>query len=494
MSLNNPDILIEQKSVHGIPFVSRIGRWLAPATLIIADYLAIVFALITAYYFRDSFLRILFPVLSPLTVPSKYIYIIIPSIYVGLLLYERLYTKRLPFWQSAELVFKVSLFTMAITTVLLYFSGAAKEISRIFIISSWVFSYLYIVSERYLLKRLLVYIGLWQKPVVIIGAGKTAEMISQVYADEPGMGYKIVGLIEDNFKERPLLEKYSLIGNFDNIEEALRKSGVKDVIIAVPGLEREKMVELIYRIQPLIKNITIVPDLFGVPMANIEVEAFFNQKAIIFKIRNNMASRYNRFLKRAFDLLGGIIGGLVILPIILFIAVRIFFDSPGPIIFAHSRIGSKGKVFPCYKFRSMVPDAQEVLKKYLQENPTARKEWERDFKLKDDPRITKIGQFLRKTSLDELPQLLNVIKGEMSLIGPRPIVKEEVEKYGQYINDYYLIRPGMTGFWQVSGRNDIKYDLRVQMDSWYVRNWSLWQDIVLLIKTVGVVLKRKGAY
>lgn len=494
MSSGNSDILIREKSFYGFSVASRIGRWLAPLILIAADYLVIVLALLTAYYFRDSFLRALFPGLAPLNVPATYIYIIIPLIYLGLLLYERLYTKRLPFWQSAELIFKVSLFTIAITTGLLYFSGVGKDISRIFIVSSWLFGYIYIVAARYLLKKMLVRAGLWQKPVVIIGAGKTAELISKVYADEPGMGYRIIGLIEDKFEERPLIGQYTLLGNFQNVEEALRKSGVEDVIIATPGLEREKMVELVYRIQPLIKNITIVPDLFGVPMANIEVEAFLNQKAIMFKIRNNMARRYNRFLKRTFDLFGSVIGGLMILPVVLFIAVRIYIDSPGPIIFAHNRIGSQGKVFPCYKFRSMIPNAQEALEKYLQENPSAREEWERDFKLKDDPRITKIGGFLRRTSLDELPQLLNVIKGEMSLVGPRPIVKGEINKYGQYINDYYLIRPGMTGFWQVSGRNDVEYDSRVQMDSWYVRNWSLWQDIVLLLKTVKVVIGRKGAY
>ena len=494
MSSGNADFSIRQKSLYDISVASRIGRWLAPLMLMVADYLVVVLALLTAYYFRDSFLHTMFPNLSPLNVPFQYVYIVIPLIYLGLLLYERMYTKRLPFWQSAELIFKVSLFTMAITTGLLYFSGTAKEVSRIFIISSWLFSYIYIVSERYLLKRLLVHIGIWQKPVVIIGAGKTAELISQVYADEPGMGYKIIGLIEDKFKERPLIGKFPLLGNFNNIEESLRRSGVKDVIIAVPGLEREKMVELVYRIQPLIKNITIVPDLFGVPMANIEVEAFFNQKTIMFKIRNNMARGYNRFLKRAFDLFGSLIGGVLISPILLVIAIQIYLDSPGSIIFAHNRIGSRGKVFPCYKFRSMVPNAQAALEKHLQENPAARAEWERDFKLKDDPRITKIGSFLRKTSLDELPQLLNVIKGEMSLVGPRPIIREEIEKYGQYVNDYYLIRPGMTGFWQVNGRNDVDYDSRVQMDSWYVRNWSLWQDIVLIIKTIGVVLKRKGAY
>lgn len=493
MLLGNPQVAIEKKN-YDIPVINRIGIWLAPLILLIADYLIIVLALLSAYYFRDFCLRTIFPLLSPLYVPFKYIYFIIPIIYCGLLLYERLYTKRLPFWQSAELVFKVSIFATAITVVLLYFSGAAKEISRIFIVTSWLFSYIYLVCGRHFLKRFMVFIGLWQKPVVIIGAGKTAELFSQVFDDEPGMGYKIVGLIEDKHEDRPLISKYNLIGNFNNVEEALISSGVKDVIIAAPGLERERMLKMVYRIQPHIKNITIVPNLFGVPMANIEVETFFSQKAIMLKIRNNMAREYNRVLKRSFDLFGSIVGGLVISPLIFAIAVKIYIDSPGPIIFAHSRIGSKGQLFPCYKFRSMVPNAQEALEEHLENNPHAREEWNRDFKLKDDPRITKIGKFLRKTSLDELPQLLNVIKGEMSLVGPRPIVSQEIEKYGHYINDYYLIRPGMTGYWQVSGRSDIDYDTRVQMDSWYVRNWSLWQDIVLLVKTINVVFKRRGAY
>lgn len=142
----------------------------------------------------------------------------------------------------------------------------------------------------------------------------------------------------------------------------------------------------------------------------------------------------------------------------------------------------------------MVTDGDKQLEKHLRENPEARAEWERDFKLKKDPRITGIGRFLRKTSLDELPQLINVLKGEMSLVGPRPIVEKEIERYGSYIEDYYLVRPGMTGYWQVSGRNDVDYKERVQMDAWYVRNWSLWQDLVLLFKTIKVVLGRNGAY
>jgi undecaprenyl-phosphate galactose phosphotransferase len=151
-------------------------------------------------------------------------------------------------------------------------------------------------------------------------------------------------------------------------------------------------------------------------------------------------------------------------------------------------------MFDCLKFRTMVPDAAGVLKQLLDTNPGARAEWGRDFKLKDDPRITSIGAFLRRTSLDELPQLWNVLKGEMSLVGPRPIIEVELERYGEEVGYYLETRPGITGLWQISGRNNTSYDDRVALDCWYVRNWSLWYDLVILVKTVRVVLWREGAY
>ncbi|MBD8955249.1 MAG: undecaprenyl-phosphate galactose phosphotransferase WbaP, partial [Streptococcus lutetiensis] len=158
------------------------------------------------------------------------------------------------------------------------------------------------------------------------------------------------------------------------------------------------------------------------------------------------------------------------------------------------RVGQGGKEFPCYKFRSMVPNAQEALEVYLKENPAAREEWERDFKLKDDPRVTRIGKFLRKTSLDELPQLWNVLVGDMSLVGPRPIVRDEIVKYGDYINDFYLVPPGITGVWQVSGRSDITdFEEVVALDMKYIQNWSISEDIKIIAKTFGVVLKREGS-
>ncbi|HCN8764897.1 TPA: sugar transferase, partial [Escherichia coli] len=158
------------------------------------------------------------------------------------------------------------------------------------------------------------------------------------------------------------------------------------------------------------------------------------------------------------------------------------------------RIGKGGKIFKCLKFRSMVTNSKEVLEDLLSKDIQAKQEWEATFKLKNDPRITKIGHFLRRTSLDELPQLFNVLKGEMSLVGPRPIITAELEKYNDEVAYYLLSKPGMTGLWQVSGRSDVDYETRVYLDTWYVKNWSMWNDIAILFKTIGVVLKKDGAY
>jgi Undecaprenyl-phosphate galactose phosphotransferase WbaP len=451
-------------------------------------------ALLSAYAIRHTLLPVYFPNLQPLTIASRYLYILMPFTYISLLLYERMYTKRLPFWQCAERVFKVCMYAIVLDIGIMYFTGAVKSMSRIFIGTSWVLSFGFLILGRFFTKRMMVTGGLWQKPVIIVGAGKTAELLAKAFEDEPNMGYKIVGIIEDNFAERRLVQHYPLLGSFANAERAVACSGIQDVIIAAPGLEREKLQELVYRIQPYVNNVSIIPNLFGVPVGNMEAETLFNHKAVLLRVRNNMASVWNRMLKRTFDLFASIIGLICICPALIAVAILIYLSSPGPVIFAHNRTGKDGKVFPCYKFRSMITNAQEVLEQHLAQNPAAKEEWDRDFKLKDDPRITKIGHFIRKTSIDELPQLFNVIKGEMSLVGPRPIIDKEISKYGAYINDYYLGRPGITGFWQVSGRNDVDYESRVQMDSWYVRNWSFWLDIVLLLKTVGVVLYRKGAY
>ncbi len=198
--------------------------------------------------------------------------------------------------------------------------------------------------------------------------------------------------------------------------------------------------------------------------------------------------------KRVLDLILAVTVGILLLPCVVLIAVASKITSPGPLFYCQRRIGRGGRHFFAWKFRTMVCDADDVLQAYLKSDREARVEWEQDHKLKKDPRVTWIGRFLRQTSLDELPQLWNVVRGEMSLVGPRPIVDDEIPKYGDVFLDYKRVLPGITGLWQVSGRNNTTYDERVSLDAYYVGNWSVWLDLFILFCTIRVVLLREGAY
>lgn len=200
-----------------------------------------------------------------------------------------------------------------------------------------------------------------------------------------------------------------------------------------------------------------------------------------------------KMLKMLMDRVGAAIALLLLSPVFLYVYIQVSKDK-GPVFFGHTRIGQDGRSFKCWKFRSMVTNAQEILQELLKNDPAAKAEYEKDFKLKDDPRITKIGNFLRKSSLDEIPQLYNVLCGEMSLVGPRPIVEAEKKYYGDDFAYYAAVKPGITGLWQVSGRSDTGYEQRVALDKLYVSQWSVWKDIVILFKTVYVVATGKGAY
>jgi undecaprenyl-phosphate galactose phosphotransferase len=215
---------------------------------------------------------------------------------------------------------------------------------------------------------------------------------------------------------------------------------------------------------------------------------------MVLEIKNNLAQPLIYITKRSIDYAAAAVIAFILAIPMLLIALKIKMSSKGPATYRQERVGKNGKLFWCYKFRTMYPNAAERLKELLAKNPELKAEWEKNFKLKNDPRVTKIGDFLRRTSMDELPQLFNILKGEMSLVGPRPVVTKEITDY--YKEDaafYYRVPPGLTGLWQVSGRSNTSYDYRVSLDRWYVKNWDLWLDAMILFKTVDVVLKREGA-
>ena len=468
---------------------NKAANLLLPILMAAVDYAALVCAEGAAYELRNAVMGNQLLHISWLS-----FWIINPAIFFIFLNIAQLYSRRMQFWKIIEKIFHTACYSILSLVLLLYVAQTAASISRLFVVLFWLFSFILLVCGRYLVKRIIEIIPLLQIPILIIGAGKTAELFVQGISSDAGMGYKIIGLLEDNKVSIKSLKKYPVLGKFSDAEKIIAQTGVQNVVIAAPGMEQAKLTELINRIQSQVKNLTIIPNLIDIPMSGIEAEGFFNEKIMLLRLKNNLASPLNRFMKYSFDFIATLIGVILISPILLAITILIKLDSPGDATFKHTRIGKDGKPFGCWKFRTMCVDADKRLAELLATSAEARKEWEESFKLKNDPRVTKVGKFLRKTSLDELPQVFNVLKGEMSLVGPRPVIVDELPRYGEYLDDYLMVRPGITGMWQVNGRSDTTYDERVRMDSWYVRNWSFWIDIMLLWRTVKAVVCRKGAY
>ncbi|WP_455239122.1 undecaprenyl-phosphate galactose phosphotransferase WbaP [Veillonella sp.] len=465
---------------------------LANIVTMLVDYVAIVLGELAAYY-----LRLLLPlslVHSGFKIDPIYIYGIVPIVFLFVLIVNNSYDIEMPLWDKTKTIVRSITLGVVVSIVLMYTGHVTDNVSRLFVGFSYIFITLLVTLFRFISHKTLNTLHILYIPVLLVGAGKTAELFMNSLDRMPISHYKIIGYVDDNPKSKTIASTFPCLGTFKDVEQVIQKTGVQHVLICAPGLESKQLVNLVNRLQLLVRNVSFVPNIFGVPASNISARGLMEEQAIVVRVQNNLAKKSNRIMKRIFDIAATVCGGILILPILAIVAVLIYLDSPGPIVFGHKRVGQGGKEFPCYKFRSMVPNAQEALEVYLKENPAAREEWERDFKLKDDPRVTRIGKFLRKTSLDELPQLWNVLVGDMSLVGPRPIVRDEIVKYGDYINDFYLVPPGITGVWQVSGRSDTTYEERVLMDSWYVHNWSVWIDIVYLFKTVLAVVKSKGAY
>ena len=446
------------------------------------DYLAILLAQAISIALSNESLRLID------------MFIVIPGIYIAFIASASTYRRTIPFWQRVESLFYSSMYSIMAILLFFFIRTSDNNHSIEFLATLWFSSFICLVTLRFFLKKLLDERKVFQIPLVIIGAQEEAGAFVKNINNDIGMSsYKIVGLITEKAPIKEL-EDYTILGDFSQIEAIIKSTSVNNVLVAVPYLEQAKMQSIIHRVQPLVKNICIIPNLKDIPMGGIDVETFFTEKIMLIRIRNNLERKINNYIKFIFDIVLTLVGTILISPILLAIAIWIYKDSPGPVIFKHMRVGKNGKEFPCYKFRSMCVDAKEKLEELLANDPEARAEWERDFKLKNDPRITRSGKFLRKTSLDELPQIFNVLKGEMSLVGPRPIIKAEMERYGEHINDYLMVKPGITGMWQCSGRSDIDYPERVRMDSWYVRNWSVWLDIMLLWRTFKAVFYKKGAY
>ncbi|CAI0865920.1 MULTISPECIES: undecaprenyl-phosphate galactose phosphotransferase WbaP [Serratia] len=403
----------------------------------------------------------------------------------------RHYTYRKPFWFELKEIFRTLLIFAVCDLALVAFSK--WQFSRYVWILTWTLALILVPLARAITKRLLNKFGMWQKHTIIIGSGKNACDAYAALQSEEVLGFAICGFFSSGKQcEKELLGKPVICD-----EKELWQQSDPETTQFIVALEFDEHALRDEWLKKLAKHhcrsVSVIPTLRGVPLYGTDMSFIFSHEVMILRVSNSLAKRTSRFLKRAFDIVGSASIILLLSPILGILAYLVSKDG-GKAIYGHERVGRDGNKFKCLKFRSMVMNSQEVLQQLLENDPEARAEWDKDFKLKNDPRITKVGKFIRKTSLDELPQLFNVLKGEMSLVGPRPVIEKELERYAGDVDYYLMAKPGMTGLWQVSGRNDVDYDTRVYFDAWYVKNWSLWNDIAILFKTINVVLKRDGAY
>lgn len=414
------------------------------------------------------------------------------------------YSKRRPMWDEIAQTTRILAFLAAADAITLYL--LKLPFSRFWFLATWTLAMMLVPFARSMVKDLLIRGGIWQRPAMVLGTGDNALATVNALRDEPSMGLVPIALIaaDGNTNENapagaPAPKSTSANASLPVISVGELESLVpKDsrgltIFVALDNYQSSSDSRIIHKIRHLFQDILIVPPITGFPLYGAEVHHLFRQDVFFLTIRNNLGSGTTRLVKRVFDICIASILLIALWPLFLYFYFRIRADG-GPAIFVHWRVGANGQPFPCYKFRTMVPNAEHKLRDLLEQHVAMRREWEANFKLTDDPRITKIGRFLRRSSLDELPQLWNVLTGDMSLVGPRPVVSEELERYGDDAFYYLETRPGITGVWQVSGRSDVDYAFRVYLDSWYVKNWSLWYDIVILIKTIRVVAARVGAY
>ncbi|MBA3425518.1 MAG: undecaprenyl-phosphate galactose phosphotransferase WbaP [Rubrobacter sp.] len=380
---------------------------------------------------------------------------------------------------------------LAVTIVFAVALHVGDLLSRLLVFGGFAGLALLAPLVRHFVRRGIMRLGLWGKPVVILGVGETGERVVAALLKERGLGFVPAAVFDDRAPAGANVHGVSYGGTLEDAGGISLLYGIDTAIVAMPPASRSRLGEIIDWAGLLFRRVVVVPELGEVTNSTVVARDLAGVFGV--EIKQNLLNPSSRRAKRSLDLFGAVAGGLVISPLLLALAVLVKLDSPGPAFYGQHRQGTGGETFRCWKFRTMCLDAEKALDEYLQDDPVLWAEWEHDQKLREDPRITSIGRFLRRTSLDELPQLWNVLWGEMSLVGPRPIVEAEIPRYDAMYDLYLRVTPGISGLWQVSGRNDTSYEERVTLDAYYVRNWSVWLDLVILARTLTAVIYGHGA-
>lgn len=451
----------------------EVGRWMREAAccvaLSLADLASVALAAGAAWLEQDLLRH--WVRLRPLTILSlaDSALLLYASVSIGFLV-RGLYLRREPFWEMVRLLAGTVLLSVLVSLAAMYFFQVVAATPRSLVVL-WAANLVVAVPAARLLAYLVLHrAGLWRRRAVLLGdPAETGRLARSLEADFV-LGYRLV--------ER------EAGGPVPEAEEA---------IVVARGLSSDALAGILEGLHRKVRYLTLVPDLGRFPFGRGDARFLFDDRELLLTSRNLLLDRANLLVKRAFDLAVALALSVPLVPLLAAFAAAIRLDSKGPAIFVQKRIGRGGRSFPCLKFRTMFQDAEESLPEILQD-PARRREWEAHLKLAEDPRVTRVGRFLRATSLDELPQLLNVLAGHMSLVGPRPLPDYHYQRLEEpFRSDYLEVLPGLTGLWQVSGRANHEVSHMALLNSWYVRNWSLWLDAILLLRTIRAVVRGEGA-
>jgi len=339
---------------------------------------------------------------------------------------------------------------------------------------------------------------IFARKTLVIGTGYEAARLGKIsnnnrFALTSVKGYVDVNNTKDlfGFKQENII-KHSRVYDYDNLNEAIENNEIEQIIIALPEANQQVIDKVMSDIYGKVASVKYLPNVNGTMTFSSEVQDFDGQ--LLIATSNDTIGILDKFIKRFIDILAGIVGVITLLPLMVYVKYKYVksgdYDN---IMFSQYRIGKNGKLIKIYKFRSMIPNAEKELERLMKEDSKIKEEYLTNKKLKDDPRITPVGHFLRKTSLDEWPQFINVLKGEMSFIGPRPYLPREKEDMGQYYDSIIKLKPGVTGMWQANGRSDVEFSYRCKLDDYYYHNWSIWLDFTIMYKTVKSVVYGKGS-
>ncbi|MBM3297530.1 MAG: undecaprenyl-phosphate galactose phosphotransferase WbaP [Candidatus Aminicenantes bacterium] len=409
--------------------------------------------------------------------------------------YQKLYNRRFAFWEETKRLLEGVTLAFLVTWVIVLFFRPARHFSPSVLGLAWVLCLAAFPAVRILVKTALTRSGLWRKNILILGTGPTARRAAREIRRDTALGLSISGFLAERKGRtgRLLAGGIPVVGVVGDYRRLIAALNVREVVVALTRLRQDRIIRIVKACEPLVENIKFVPAIGADFTSGVQVDAVGDVLTLTFP--RNLAKPWNRLFKHAFDFILSFLLLLAATPLFLMVAAAVKADSRGPVLFVQKRLGRVGREFSLYKFRSMHRDAPERLKGHFRSHPEALREWKKYQKLRGyDPRVTGVGRLLRSWSLDELPQVLNVLVGDMSLVGPRPYLPRESRSIGPTGEIISRVKPGLTGLWQVRGRNRLSFKERLALDEFYIRNWSPWLDIVILLQTLKVLVRREGAF